>query len=389
MYFINGKIHTMEGSNYESGYLHIVNGKIAEIGEMSDFTLDDEKIVDLKDQNVYPGFIDAHTHLGMFEDAITFEGDDGNEETEPLTPQLRALDAVNPMDRCFTEAIEGGITTVVTGPGSANPVAGQMLAMKTYGRRIDDMVLKEPMAIKFALGENPKSVYHSKNQSPTTRMATAAVIREQLSKAKRYLEDQIKADQSPEGDYDPPEYDAGCEALAPLLERKIQAHFHAHRADDIFTAIRIAKEFNLDYVLVHGTEGHLITRELLQDRVQVLSGPFLGDRCKPELKNMTPRSPGILARAGIPTAIITDHPETPIQYLPLCAALAVREGMDREQALEAITITPARICGLDKRVGSIKEGKDADFVVYQGDPLDLMNKPEMVICGGKIVYERK
>ena len=205
MYFINGKIHTMEGSNYESGYLHIVNGKIAEIGEMSDFTLDDEKIVDLKDQDVYPGFIDAHTHLGMFEDAITFEGDDGNEETEPLTPQLRALDAVNPMDRCFTEALEGGITTVVTGPGSANPVAGQMLAMKTYGRRIDDMVLKEPMAIKFALGENPKSVYHSKNQSPTTRMATAAVIREQLSKAKRYLEDQIKADQSPEGDYDPPE----------------------------------------------------------------------------------------------------------------------------------------------------------------------------------------
>ena len=171
--------------------------------------------------------------LRVFEDAITFEGDDGNEETEPLTPQLRALDAVNPMDRCFTEALEGGITTVVTGPGSANPVAGQMLAMKTYGRRIDDMVLKEPMAIKFALGENPKSVYHSKNQSPTTRMATAAVIREQLSKAKRYLEDQIKADQSPEGDYDPPEYDAGCEALAPLLERKIQAHFHAHRADDI------------------------------------------------------------------------------------------------------------------------------------------------------------
>lgn len=237
----------MEGSNYESGYLHIVNGKIAEIGEMSDFTLDDEKIVDLKDQDVYPGFIDAHTHLGMFEDAITFEGDDGNEETEPLTPQLRALDAVNPMDRCFTEALEGGITTVVTGPGSANPVAGQMLAMKTYGRRIDDMVLKEPMAIKFALGENPKSVYHSKNQSPTTRMATAAVIREQLSKAKRYLEDQIKADQSPEGDYDPPEYDAGCEALAPLLERKIQAHFHAHRADDIL--LRFVSLRNLIWIM--------------------------------------------------------------------------------------------------------------------------------------------
>lgn len=389
MYFVNGKIHTMEGRDYESGYLHIVSGKIAEVGDMSDFTLTDETIVDLLGRNIYPGFIDAHTHIGMFEDAITFEGDDGNEETEPLTPQLRALDAINPMDRCFTEALEGGITTVVTGPGSANPIAGQMLAMKTYGRRIDDMLLKEPLAIKFALGENPKAVYHNKNQTPTTRMATAAVIREQLWKAKHYLEDKTKADQSSEGDYEPPEYDVRCEALVPLLERKIQAHFHAHRADDIFTAIRIAKEFNLDYVLVHGTEGHLIVQELLEDHAVVLSGPFLGDRCKPELKNMTPQSPGLLAKAGISTAIITDHPETPIQYLPLCAALAVREGMDREQALEAITITPAKICGLDKRVGSIKEGKDADFVVYQGDPLDFMNKPQMVVCGGKIVYERK
>lgn len=389
MYFINGKIHTMEGRDYESGYLHIVNGKITEVGDMSEFTLDEEKMVDLRDRDVYPGFIDAHTHLGMFEDAITFEGDDGNEETEPLTPQLRALDAVNPMDRCFTEALQGGITTVVTGPGSANPIAGQILAMKTYGRRIDDMLLKEPLAIKFALGENPKSVYHSKNQAPTTRMATAAVIREQLWKAKRYLEDKTKAIQDSECDYEPPEYDARCEALLPLLERKIQAHFHAHRADDIFTAIRIAKEFNLDFVLVHGTEGHLITRELLEDQVPVLSGPFLGDRCKPELKNMTPKSPGILTKAGIPAAIITDHPETPVQYLPLCAALAVREGMDWDEALKAITINPAKICGLDRRVGSIQKGKDADLVVYQGDPLNFMNRPEMVVCGGKIVYERK
>ena len=389
MYFINGKIHTMEGADYQSGYLHIANGKITEIGDMSEFTLDDEKIVDLMDQDVYPGFIDAHTHLGMFEDAITFEGDDGNEETEPLTPQLRALDAINPLDRCFTEALQEGVTTVVTGPGSANPIAGQMLAMKTYGRRIDDMILKEPLAIKFALGENPKSVYHSKNQAPSTRMATAAVIREQLWKAKRYLEDKIKAEHDAEGDYESPEYDARCEALLPLLEGKIQAHFHAHRADDIFTAIRIAKEFHLDLVLVHGTEGHLIVPELLKDQVPVLSGPFLGDRCKPELKNMTPQSPGLMAKAGIATAIITDHPETPIQYLPLCAALAVREGMDREQALKAITITPAKICGLDRRVGSIQAGKDADLVIYQGDPLDLMNRPQMVVVGGKIVYEKK
>lgn len=388
MYLINGRIHTMEDMDYENGYLQITGDKIAKVGDMKGFCPGDEDILDLKGQEVFPGFVDAHTHLGMFEDAITFEGDDGNEETEPITPQLRALDAINPMDRCFTEALRGGVTTVVTGPGSANPIGGQMLAMKTYGRRVDDMVLKEPLAVKFALGENPKVVYHSKNQAPTTRMATAAAIREQLWKAKRYLEAKDKAENDPDEDYEPPEYDAKCEALLPLLKRELQAHFHAHRADDIFTALRIAREFSLKFVLVHGTEGHLISQELLMDNVPVLSGPFLGDRCKPELKNMTPASPGLLAKAGLPTAIITDHPETPIQYLPLCAALAVREGMDPQQALEAITIVPARICGLDRRVGSLKAGKDADLVVYQGDPLDFRNQPQLVFSGGKLVYEK-
>ncbi len=384
MLLINATIHTMEGDPIDQGYLWIQEDKIAEIGSMDQLTDKDQETLDLKGKHIYPGFIDAHTHLGMFEDGLTFEGDDGNEETDPITPHLRGIDAVNPMDRCFSEALDAGITTVVTGPGSANAIAGQMVALKTSGHRVDSMILKDPVAIKFALGENPKSVYHGKNQMPSTRMATAAVIREQLYKTVRYQEEKRKAEEDSDS-YDPPEYDAKCEALLPLLERKIEAHFHAHRADDIFTAIRIAKEFNIDYVIVHGTEGHLIEEDLVQERARVLAGPILCDRSKPELRELTPKNPGILNKAGVPTAIITDHPVIPIQYLPVCAALAVREGMDPGQALRAITIVPAQICGLDHRVGSLKKGKDADFSVFSGDPLQLPVKPDMVFCNGKRV----
>lgn len=384
MLLINAKIYTMVGDPIENGYLWLDGEKIGDIGEMIQLSRTDEQTIDLKGKRIYPGFIDAHTHLGMFEDGLTFEGDDGNEETDPVTPQLRAVDAVNPMDRCFSEALDAGVTTVVTGPGSANAVAGQMLAMKTCGRRVDDMVLKEPLAVKFALGENPKSVYHGKSQMPSTRMATAAVIREQLFKAQRYQQEKRNAAEDSE-EFDPPEYDAKCEALLPLLERSVAAHFHAHRADDIFTAIRIAKEFDIDYVIVHGTEGHLITQELAQENAPVLAGPILCDRSKPELRELSPKNPGILADAGIETAIITDHPVIPIQYLPVCAALAVREGMTEQQALRAITTIPARICGLGHRVGSLKTGLDADFSVFEDNPLELTAKPEMVFCNGKRV----
>lgn len=384
MLIIHAKIHTMETPTIEDGYLYIAGGKIKSVGVMSSLTVTDEETVDLDGADVYPGFIDAHTHLGMFEDALTFEGDDGNEDTDPLTPQLRAIDAVNPIDRCFQEALEAGVTSVITGPGSANAIAGQMAAIKTYGTRIDAMIIQEPVAIKFAMGENPKTVYHGKNLMPTTRMATAAIIREQLSKAVRYMEDKKKAETDAE-EYDFPDFDAKCEALVPLLERKIPAHFHAHRADDIFTAIRIAKEFGIRYVIVHGTEGHLIAEDLHQEQASVLSGPFLCDRSKPELKNLTPKTPGVLSKAGVLTAIITDHPVIPLQYLPICAALAIREGMDSEEALKAITINPAKICGIDSRVGSLAPGKDADFTVFRGNPLALAAKPEMVFCNGKRV----
>lgn len=378
----NAVLHTMEGIDYENGWMTVENGVITGLGPMGICPQQPgEEWLDLDGAHIYPGFIDAHTHLGMWEDGLTFEGDDGNEETDPITPQLRAIDALNPMDRCFREALESGVTTVITGPGSANPIGGQLAAIKTAGRCIDKMIVKAPVAMKMALGENPKTVYHGKNQTPVTRMATAALIREQLRKAERYLDDTERA--LAEEDFDPPEYDIKCEALLPLLRREIPAHIHCHRADDIFTAIRIAEEFQLDYVIVHGTESHLITEELAEKKARVLSGPILCDRSKPELRNLTPACPGKLTEAGIQTALITDHPVIPIQYLPLCAGLAVREGMDPEMALRAITIEPARICGLDDRLGSLAVGKDADFSVFRQNPLTLAAKPEKVFVGGR------
>lgn len=383
MRIINAKIVTMEDLIIDNGFIEFDGGKFTAVGSMEKLLNDSMETIDAKGKIIVPGFIDAHTHLGMWEDSLGFEGDDGNEDTDPCTPQLRAIDAVNPSDRCFSEALDGGVTAVVTGPGSSNPIAGQMMAIKTYGINIDKMVIAEPLAIKFALGENPKTVYHGKSQTPVTRMATAAIIRDELFKTKKYLEMKNKALNDEE--MDEPEFDMKCEALIPLLERKIAAHFHAHRSDDIFTAIRIAKEFSINYVIVHGTEGHKIAEELASQKVVVLSGPILCDRSKPELSAMTPTAPGILAKALVQTAIVTDHPVVPIQYLGLCAALAVREGMDYNEALKAITINPANICGIGDRVGSIKINKDADFLMFDCDPLTLNAKPVMVFVNGERV----
>lgn len=385
MDIIHAKIYTMNNENtvIENGYIKIREGKILETGEMADYSSDGGEVFDAKGKSAYPGFVDAHTHLGMFEDGLCFEGDDGNEDTDPVTPQLRAIDAVNPLDRCFREALESGVTTVMTGPGSANPIAGQFAAIKTYGRRIDKMIVKAPAAMKFALGENPKSVYNDKGQTPVTRMATAALIREALFKAKRYMEDKARA--ASDEELDEPEYDARCEALTPVLERKIPAHFHAHRADDIFTAVRIAREFNLDLVLVHATEGYMEFNELKEENIPVLAGPYMTDRSKPELKSLSLAATGLMNKKGIETAIITDHPETPIQFLTLSAAVAVREGMDEYEALRAITCVPAKICKIYDRVGSIEKGKDADIVIIDGSPFDIMKKPKAVIAGGELI----
>lgn len=324
---------------------------------------------------VVPGFIDAHSHIGMSGDGAGFESDETNEITDPVMPQLRAIDALNPRDRCFAEALGGGVTAAATGPGSANGIGGQFALVSMSGERIDDMIIKAPLAMKFALGENPKVCYHGKNKAPETRMATAAVIRAALEKARRY-----KAQLESGKDIT---YDEKCEALIAVLDRKMQAHIHCHRADDIFTAIRIAKEFSLDYVIVHGTEGYLAAQELRKEGARVLSGPLVGSRCKPELVNFTAAAPGILTAAGVETAIITDAPELPQQYLALSAAIAVREGMDEDSALRSITSVPAHILGVDGIIGSLEKGKRADISLFDRHPLDLMARAQEVFVNGK------
>ena len=319
-----GKILTMNDRIYEMGDILIKGKKILDIGENLEVPKDAE-VIDAKGMWVMPGIVDAHCHIGMWEDGIGFEGSDGNEATDPVTPELRAIDGINPEDNCFREARENGITTVVTGPGSANVIGGQFAALKTYGRRVDDMVIKEPLALKVAFGENPKWVYDGQKKAPSTRMATAAILRENLIKAQNYKR---KLEQ---GEKDPdkmPDRDLKMEILVKVLNREIPLKAHAHRADDILTALRIAREFNVDITLDHCTEGHRISDFLLEEEAKVIVGPLFSERSKVELKNMTFKAPGILSKAGVKVAMMTDHPVIPIQYLPVCTASRQRAWRD-------------------------------------------------------------
>ena len=381
MVITHAYIEPVVGKNIADGYLRF-GAAIEEIGPMEQYVpKDGEEVLDAGGKWLLPGFVDIHTHLGLFGDGVGFEAEDCNESTDPITPQLRVIDGINPMDRTFEEARNGGVTAVIVAPGSANPIAGQAAAIRTYGRRIDDMILKAPVAMKFALGENPKSTYNDRDETPVTRMATAALIRENLRKAQEYRMKQQLAQEDP--DFDAPDFDMKLEALVPVLNREIQAHFHAHRLDDIFTAIRIAKEFDLDYVIIHGTEAYLAPDIMAQEQARVVTGPNLLDRCKPELRNMSFSGPVVLTHHGVLCSICTDHPETPLQYLPLCAAMAMRSGLTRQEALAAITIQPARIAGLDKQIGSLEVGKDADLVLATGDPLELETRIEGVYSLGR------
>ncbi|KEI17644.1 amidohydrolase [Clostridium haemolyticum] len=380
----NGKIITVTKGTLKNGCILIKDGKILKVSEDIEVN-EDVRIIDAKGGWVTPGFIDAHCHIGIFEQDMGFEGTDINEATDPVTPHLRAIDAINPMDTSFKDAIKGGVTTVMTGPGSANPMGGQFVAMKTSGICVDDMVVKEPAAIKIAFGENPKRIYKSKNKMPTTRMATAALIREILTKAQNY---KIKKEKALKEGKDF-EKNFRLEPLIPVLNKQIPLKAHCHRTDDILTAIRIAKEFDVNLTLDHCSEGHLIPDYIKQSGRDVIVGPTLTARTKIEVKNKTFKTPKILHDNGIKIAIMTDHPVIPIEYLPLCAGLAAKEGLGIEEALKAITINPAEICGIDNRVGSLEVGKDADVVISNGNPLDSLTSTICTIINGKIEYINK
>jgi imidazolonepropionase-like amidohydrolase len=377
----NAKIMTMAGEIFDNGCI-LFDDKIIYVGESK--PLDADNVIDARGNIVTPGLIDAHCHVGMFEDSLGFEGDDGNEDSDPITPHLRAIDAINPFDRGFEEARMAGVTTVVTGPGSANPVGGQFAALKTVGICVDDMIIKAPAAMKFALGENPKAVYNEKNQAPVTRMGTMALIRELLIKAQNYKE-QLDDYYEDEEENDKPEFDIKLEAMLPVLAREIPVKIHAHRADDICSAIRLGKEFDIDVTIEHCSDGDCIAEILEREKLPIMLGPTLSDRSKPELKNLTFDTYRNLSERGIDVAIITDHPEITIGNLPLCAVMAVKHGMNEQKALEAITVTAAKNCRISDRVGTLEIGKDADICVWTKLPTDFSAECVNVFIDGKQV----
>jgi len=374
----NGLLYTMEDENPFYGDILIKDGKIEKIANK--ITADSSmKVIDAKGLNVFPGFIDAHSHIGISEEKISVLGDSCNEGTNPVTPTMRAIDAINPMDSAFHNALAVGITGVMAGPGSANAIGGQFAFIKTYGRCIDDMLVMAPAAIKIAFAENPITNYGTNGQMPATRMAIASLIREELYKAKQYFEEPDKKMQDTE-------YTMEC--YRDLFEGKIPLKAHAHRVDDIFTAIRIAKEFGLNLTLDHCTEGHLVAEKIAESGFSAIVGPSLSSRSKYEVRELDFKTPGVLRKAGVTVAITCDHPVVRIQYLPLCAGIAAKEGLGEIGALRAITIDAAKIAGVDKRLGSLKEGKDADIVIYEGSPLEIKGTALMTIVDGKIVWKK-
>ena len=369
----NGLLFTMESEEAEKADLLIDGGKIAKISKNITPT-QEMQVFDAEGLRVYPGFIDAHSHIGLAEEKITAINDTSNEGTNPITPCMRAIDSVDPMDSAFHNALAAGITGVMAGPGSANPIGGQFAFIKTDGRRVDDMIVLAPSAIKIAFGENPMSNYGLNGNMPSTRMGIASLIREELFLARQYFEN------------DGNEKIFGMECYRELFERKIPLKAHVHRTDDIFTAIRIANEFNLDLTLDHCTEGHLIAEQIAESGFPAIVGPSLASRSKDEVSHSDFKTAGILHKAGVKVALTTDHPVSRIQYLPFCAAMAAKEGLGEWAALRAITIDAAEICRVDRRLGSLRVGKDADIVIFDGSPLELSSSLKATIVDGKIVW---
>ena len=377
----NGYVKPMVGEDIPGGSVLIGDdGKIVAVG--ADIPAPEGcDVIDAQGHLVTPGCVDAHCHIGLDNQAMGWEGRDYNEIIDPLTPQMRAIDSINPQDEAFQLAIEGGVTTACTGPGSANVVGGTFVAIKLVGKRVDDMILKNPLAMKCAFGENPKRCYgQGLKKSPTTRMATASLLREILFKTKRYLQDK-------EDGKNPP-FDMKMEAMIPVIKKEIPLKAHAHRADDIFTSIRIAREFDVDITLDHCTDGSLIADELAQEGLPAFVGPSLGSKSKIELRNKSFTTPATLHAAGMPISIITDAPVIPLENLPMCAGLAANAGLPMDEAWRAITINPARATGIGDRVGSLEPGKDADVVIWSADPLTTVGAGAWyTIVDGKIVHQ--
>ncbi len=365
------------------GDILVVDGKIARISDDIDEATGIETI-DCQGLRIYPGFVEAHSHLGLDAYATGFDQSDYNEANDPVTPHLRAIDGYNPQDRGISCAMKGGVTTICTGPGSANVLGGTFTAIKTVGNRVENAVIKEEVAMKTALGENPKRCYSSKSIS--SRMTTAALLREQLFKAKEYTE---ALDKSKGEEEEPPKFDMKLNALVPVIRREMPLKVHAHRADDIFTAIRIAREFNIRITLEHVTDGSLIADELAKEGFPCAVGPSLGHPGKVELTNKSFETPGVLSKAGCQVSIITDAGVIPQECLALCAGLAVKNGMDEFEALKAITINPARHIGIEKRVGSIELGKDGDFVITKADPMLSDTEILYTIIDGNVTYKNE
>lgn len=381
MLIINGEIHSMAGPVIKNGFVKTNGDKISRVGAMCDIegqAFDDE-VIDVHGAWVMPGIIEAHGHIGISEEKQGVIGDDCNETSNPVLPYLRAIDAVNPMDAAFHEAVMAGITSVMTGPGSANVVGGQFLFMKTHGRCLDDMVVLAPAAMKAAFGENPKTNYGDNGQCPVTRMAIAALLRQELFKASQYKVKKERGDLEAE--------DFTLEPWLPVLRREIPIKAHAHRADDILTAIRIAREFQVDITLDHCTEGHLIAGEIARSGFPAIVGSDLTSRSKLEVQNMNFKTNHVLYDAGVLIAITTDHPVSLIQYLPVCAGMAVKRGLPVEEGLKAITINAAKICRVDHRVGSLQAGKDADIAIFTGNPMETFTETLGTIINGEMVYK--
>jgi imidazolonepropionase-like amidohydrolase len=393
-----GRVVPIEGEPIENGTVLVADGKITAVEGPGFAVPPGTKIVDAAGKWVLPGLIDAHTHLGVHEEAEGWAGNDTNERTGPVMAHVRVIDAINPAEQGFRDAIAGGVLSVNVNPGSANPIGGQTAAIRCWGRTVDDMLLRQPAGLKSALGENPKRVYGERKETPATRLGTAAVIRSALVDAANYLAKQGNSDK-PEGTgessarpgteperTEPAPRDLKLEALGRVLRREIPWRQHCHRADDIATAMRIASEFGYKLVIDHGTEAHLIADKIAAAGVPVVIGPLLTSRSKVELRNRSLANPGRLAAAGVEISITTDHPVVPIHFLIHQATLSVKEGLDPVTALRAVTINPARVIGVDDRLGSLTVGKDADVVIWSGDPLDVMSRAEVAYQRGREIY---